>query len=54
MAIVVSKADDAHVPSEAKVKRVTHAIDVEAQEQSSCVKNGSVMSLVIVSYSCQS
>ena len=31
-----------------EVKQVAQAVDVEVQEQSSCVRNGSVMSLVIV------
>ena len=45
---MVGQDDDAQVPGEVEVKQVTHAIDVGVQEQSSCVRNGSVTSPVIV------
>ena len=45
---MVGQDDDAQVPGEDEVKQVVHAIDVEVQEQSSCVRNGSVTSLVMV------
>ena len=45
---MVGQADDAQVPGEVDVKQVAHAIDVGVQEQSSCVRNGSVTSLVTV------
>ena len=46
---MVGQDDDAQVPGEVEGKQVIHAIDVEVQEQSSCVRNGSVTPLVIVS-----
>ena len=49
MAIAVSQVDDAQVPDKTEVKQVIPAADIEVQEQQSCVGNGSVTSLVIVS-----
>ena len=46
---VVVQDVDAQVPGEDEVKQVAQAVDVEVQEQSSCVRNGSVTSLAIVS-----
>ena len=45
---VVVQDVDAQVPGEDEVKQVAHVVDVEAQKQSSCVRNGSVTSPVIV------
>ena len=46
---VVGQDVDAQVPREDEVKQVAHAVDVEVQKQSSCVKSGGVTSLVTVS-----
>jgi len=45
---VVGQDVDAQVPGEDGVKQVAHAVDVEVQKQSSCVRNGSATSPVIV------